>query len=311
MAEYITGQELRKYVAEKVKKYTGDVKTVFDGAVGSGQLEQYVNPEIIYGCDIQKESVETALYNFPNSKIEKISFFNYRNDIEADCVIMNPPFSIKFKDLSEEEQANVQEQFEWKKSGNVDDMFVLMSLKYTKRYGFYIMFPGVGYRNSEKKFREVIGNRIAELNIIDNAFDDTSISVLFLVIDKEKTTDEVYREKIDMINGTAILNSDTVKIEKDRWEQIAVESEIEEIDIDATVEETSSALVGFVKNRMELDLFLAKEFGLKIDILGNIKKIRKICSDTEKDFRSIKSKNIEKEINLETLKLFTNVGVKL
>lgn len=39
-AEYITGDELRRYVADKVKKYVGNDVTVFDGACGSGQLEQ-------------------------------------------------------------------------------------------------------------------------------------------------------------------------------------------------------------------------------------------------------------------------------
>jgi len=53
-AEYITGQELRKYLAEKVKKYVGEDITVFDGAVGSGQLEQHIKPKWIYGVEIQK-----------------------------------------------------------------------------------------------------------------------------------------------------------------------------------------------------------------------------------------------------------------
>ena len=45
LAEYITGTELRKYVARKVKQYLNiENPTVFDGAVGSGQLEQFVEP---------------------------------------------------------------------------------------------------------------------------------------------------------------------------------------------------------------------------------------------------------------------------
>ncbi len=43
-AEYITGSELRKYTAEKVKKYCGDNPAVNDGTAGSGQLEQFINP---------------------------------------------------------------------------------------------------------------------------------------------------------------------------------------------------------------------------------------------------------------------------
>ena len=195
LAEYIIGIELRKYVARKVKQYLNiENLTVFDGAVGSGQLEQFVNPAILYGVDVQENSINSARENFKNSELEVKSFFEYENEnLLVDCVIMNPPFSLKFKDLSEKEQKNIQKDFEWKKSGCVDDIFVLKSLKYTKRFGFYILFPGVGYRKTEQQFRELIGNNLAELNRIDNAFTDTNISVLFIVVDKEKTNNKVFR----------------------------------------------------------------------------------------------------------------------
>ena len=48
------------------------------------------------------------------------------------------------------------------------------------------MFPGIAYRQSEKKMRELVGNNLVELNEIQNGFEDTSINVIFLVIDKEK-----------------------------------------------------------------------------------------------------------------------------
>ena len=37
---------------------------------------------------------------------------------------MNPPFSIEFKSLADEEKENIQKEFDWKKSGKVDDIFV-------------------------------------------------------------------------------------------------------------------------------------------------------------------------------------------
>ena len=107
---------------------------------------------------------------------------------------MNPPFSIEFKSLTDEEKENIQKEFGWKKSGKVDDIFVLKSLKYTKRFAFYILFPGVCYRKTEQKFRELIGNNLVELNIVRNAFDDTSIEVIFIVIDKEKASRELEQE---------------------------------------------------------------------------------------------------------------------
>ncbi|MCK3935699.1 SAM-dependent methyltransferase, partial [Streptococcus suis] len=41
-AEYITSPVLRQYLADKVKRYCGDDVSVFDGAAGSGQLEQFI-----------------------------------------------------------------------------------------------------------------------------------------------------------------------------------------------------------------------------------------------------------------------------
>ncbi len=235
LAEYITGTELRKYVAKKVKQYVNlENPTVFDGAVGSGQLEQFVNPAILYGVDVQESSINSARQNFQSTELEVKSFFEYeRENFEVDCVIMNPPFSLKFKDLTEHEQNNIQKQFTWKKSGVVDDIFVLKSLEYTKRYAFYILFPGVGYRKTEETFRKLIGNNLAELNRIDNAFTDTGISVIFIVIDKEKNNNKVYREIYDCKLDKQILENEWILEDDCYWQQLQEEKEVEEVDINA------------------------------------------------------------------------------
>ena len=290
LAEYITGIELRKYVARKVKQYL-NIKnlTVFDGAVGSGQLEQFVNPAMLYGVDVQESSVNSAKQNFKNTELEVKSFFEYeRENFEVDCVIMNPPFSLKFKDLTEQEQKNIQKQFTWKKSGVVDDIFVLKSLEYTKRYAFYILFPGVGYRKTEEKFRELIGNKLAELNVISNAFTDTSIDVLFIVVDKNKITEEVYRELYDC-KLEKIIVSDTWKVDEYyKWEQIREKKEIEEIDINALNKQISELWINRVDKNLELDLFLIKECGADIDFVGNIRRLKAIIEKFENRFRSKK-----------------------
>ena len=261
-AEYITGKELREYVATKVKKYVGENPIIFDGAIGSGQLEQYCNPAKIYGVEIQSESCEAVKENYLNVDIENKSFFNYmRNNFIADCVIMNPPFSIKFKDLSEEEQANIKSEFDWKKSGVVDDIFVLKSLKYTKRYGFYILFPGVGYRSSEKKFREIVGNSLQELNMIENAFEDTSIGVLFIVVDKEKTDNKVIKELYDCKTKNLLKIEETDLEEDFRWQSTQLEKEREKIDIVTLSDEINQLSLSNLEKGLEVELFRHRVFG--------------------------------------------------
>ena len=287
LAEYITGTELRKYVARKVKQYLNiENPTVFDGAVGSGQLEQFINLSILYGVDIQENSINSARENFKNTELEIQSFFEYEKaGLLVDCVIMNPPFSLKFKDLSDTEQKNIQKQFSWKKSGVVDDIFVLKSLKYTKRYGFYILFPGVGYRRTEQQFRELIGNNLAELNRIDNAFTDTTISVLFIVVDKEKTNNKVFREIYDCKLDKQILEDEWILEDDYSWQQLQEEKEVEEVDINALNTHASELWISGVKKNLELDLFLVQECGANIDVSGNIKKLKSICKEFERKLR--------------------------
>lgn len=287
LAEYITGTELRKYVAKKVKQYINlENLTVFDGAVGSGQLEQFVNPSILYGVDVQENSINSAKQNFKNTELEVKSFFEYeRENFEVDCVIMNPPFSLKFKDLTEQEQKNIQKQFTWKKSGVVDDIFVLKSLEYTKRYAFYILFPGVGYRKTEETFRKLIGNNLAELNRIDNAFTDTGISVIFIVIDKEKNNNKVYREIYDCKLDKQILEDEWILEDDCYWQQPQEEREVEEVDINALNTKASELWISGVKKNLELDLFLVQECNANIDISGNIKRLKSICKEFERKLR--------------------------
>ena len=272
-AEYITGQELRKYTARKIHHYVDDHPTVFDGAIGSGQLEQFVSPSFLTGVELQESACETFEMNhelFPNRSIHNMSFFNFKDEVVADCVVMNPPFSIKFKDLSEEEQSNIQEEFPWKKSGVVDDVFVLKSLKHTSRYGFYILFPGVGYRKTETMFRTLIGNQLQELNVIRNAFEDTSIDVLFLVIDKNKTSQVCKREIYDCKLQKVVVEDEWDILE--RWETITEEVEQEEIDIDEVNNSLENAVISHLQRYLECNLLLIQAFKAPIDYLGFINK---------------------------------------
>ena len=307
IAEYITGTELRKYVARKVKQYLNiENPTVFDGAIGSGQLEQFVNPAMLYGVDVQENSINSAKENFKNAELEVKSFFEYeKENLLVDCAIMNPPFSIKFKDLSDAEQKNIQSEFEWKKSGCVDDIFVLKSLKYTKRYGFYILFPGVGYRTTEKMFRSIIGNKLVELNRIDNAFTDTGISVLFIVVDKEKTNNKVFREIYDCKLDKQILEDEWILEDDCYWQQLQEEKEVEAVDINDLNTKASELWISGVKKNLELDLFLVQECGANIDVSGNIKKLKSICKEFERKLRCCRNYKSSMSVSEKQLKLLS------
>lgn len=305
LAEYITGTELRQYLARKVKKYIKiDNLVIFDGAVGSGQLEQFINPSKVYGVDIQEQSVLTARQNYKDTDLEIKSFFNYnRNDFIADAVVMNPPFSIEFKSLTDKEKENIQKEFSWKKSGKVDDIFVLKSLKYTKRFAFYILFPGVCYRKTEQKFRELVGNNLTELNLIRNAFDDTSIEVIFIIIDKEKTSRELEQEIYDCKLKKQIHHEISEIPENFRWEMPHEVIKKEEIDILSLESEIERVEFEKFKNGLKQDLLLIINLGADINIENKIKKRKKFLNDFEKEVK--KALRVGKvEYTIEELKLF-------
>nr|DAR72308.1 MAG TPA: N-6 DNA Methylase [Caudoviricetes sp.] len=259
-AEYITGKELRQYAAEKIKKYVPNLKSIFDGAAGSGQLEEYVKPEKFVAVEIQKSAADVLKENYINSRVYNKSFFQFDEDVICDAVLMNPPFSMKLKEQDEEDIKAIQKEFPWKKSGVVDDIFLLKSLNFTKRYGFYIMFPGITYRRAELKMRELIGNSLLELNTIENAFEDTSISVIFIVIDKEKNTNTYHSELYDCKTKT-IKAEQEITLEKDlnTWERATFIEEKEKIDIVKLEAEIKRLHERNIARINELDRFIKEE----------------------------------------------------
>lgn len=284
-AEYITGKELRKYLADKINRYCGKAVSVFDGAAGSGQLEQYLKLKEFHAVEIQEEACEALKYNYPKAIVSNTSFFQYDSDYQADAVAMNPPFSLKFKDLSEDDRQAVQLEFPWKKSGVVDDVFMLKAMKYTKRFGFFIMFPGIAYRGAEKKMRKLIGNRLAELNAVRNGFEDTNIEVLFLVIDKEKTNSDVHREIYDA-KLKKVVYTDSCQLSDDYYWEITREPPVkEEIDIDAVNKELDDLAVNHLEKHLMTNLLVIQQFQADIDYLAFIRRCRDLLDQYETYYR--------------------------
>ena len=289
--EFITGKELRQYVAKKVLEYVGENPTVFDGAVGSGQLEQFVNPTKIYAVEIQEKACNALKENFENVDVENKSFFNYtREDTLADCVIMNPPFSLTYKGLTLEEQANITKAFTWKKSGKLDDIFILKALKYTTRFAFFVVPLGITYRNTEEKFRQLIGNTLVELNVVKNAFEDTSIDVGFLVIDKEKTTSEVKKEIFDCKTNNCEFREEGDLEEEEKqyhkWMLPHVPIKEPEIDINKVNFDLKNNTIEGFRASLEVNKVLQK-IGVETYSLDIIQEIRKICDEYELIFKEV------------------------
>lgn len=122
------------------------------------------------------------------------------------------------------------------------------------------MFPGITYRRTELKMREVVGNSLLELNTIENAFEDTSIPVIFIVIDKEKNTNTYHSELYDCKTKT-IKAEQEITLEKDlnAWERATFIEEKEKIDIVKLEAEIKRLHERNIARLNELDRFIEEE----------------------------------------------------
>lgn len=251
-AEYITNDNLRRLIANKIKEYCGEVPlVVFDCASGSGQLAQYINMSLYRAVEIQAEPLEALKQNFSNTETHNMSFFQYDDQCNNDIAICNYPFSLKLKDLPLDDVMAIQAKYPFKKNGVVDDIFMLKSLENSKRFGFFVASSGVCYRSSEREFRRIIGNNLAELNKCDNCFDDTSISVSLIIIDKQKNSETYkatqYDGKTDKIIGT-----DTLIIDSDNWRHYSPPIKTEPINIDETEDIIYNSRINSLKSFLKM-----------------------------------------------------------
>lgn len=248
LAEFITSKSLRKLVSSKVHEYLGDMPvTVFDGAVGSGQLEEFVKLKHLVGIDIQQESIEALIHNFGDRCTGIVGdFFRVESGVDGlfDCVVMNPPFSLKCTD-------SIDSMPYTKKTGVLDECFyVLASMK--SRFSFFVCFPGVGYRRTEQKMRDYFGNNVSEIITVSSAFEDTSIDVLLVVIDKNKKSQQVSVSLYSCRDNEYKVHPHDEILDITNWNKAVIEIEREKIDIISLTNEVNELSR---KNRNALDLF--------------------------------------------------------
>lgn len=80
----------------------------------------------------------------------------------------------------------------------------------------FIAFPGIGYRRQEFKYREYLTPFVKEIGLLENCnFETTSISVLYILIDKQNTGGTLSFRK-DFKSGEYAEKK--IKLDADNWE---------------------------------------------------------------------------------------------
>ena len=192
-AEFITPQPLRKWFAEQIHEKYQDIGSIFDPAVGSGQLMQYIKAEHYIGNDVNERALQAFSENFKQSERYLSNYF--KNEVIGyDIAVSNYPFSLNAKDVFEN-IPNELEQFypKGKVTGKADWPFIIRSFMRAEKAGFYLGFPGISYRSNEQKFRDFLieNNYVERYGKLKNCkFEATSIDLMYLELIKNRPVDK-------------------------------------------------------------------------------------------------------------------------
>lgn len=103
-----------------------------------------------------------------------------------------------------------------------------------------------------KKMRDYFGNNVAEIITVSSAFEDTSIDVLLVVIDKNKKSQEVSVSLYSCKDNEYKVHPHDEILDITNWNKAAIEIEREKIDIISLTNEVNELSR---KNRNALDSF--------------------------------------------------------
>lgn len=200
--EFYTPKYITNMIANMVIQEESE--NVYDPYSGSGNLLLSANKnKKLKTMGIEKNinmynicMTNLLLHNIENKDIQ-CQEYNLKKDMKFDIILSNPPFSQKgwHKEMSEEDKKYI-EDMGLPKTAVGDYAYVLTMLKTLNKDGkMAVILPhGVLFRENEIKVREnlVQSNYIdAIIGLPENMFYSTRISVIVLVLLKNKKDDEV------------------------------------------------------------------------------------------------------------------------
>ena len=183
--------------------------TVYDPTCGSGGLLLKVNEALQASCFGQEMNVSTAAIAKMNMYVHQVDgqiergntltdpkFVEGERVQQFDCVVANPPFSVKKWGTQEQDKYKRFDKWGKLPKSQGDYAFLLHCIESIKPdgVGVVILAPGTLYRQqAEKKIREKIidaGIVKAIIHLPANLFYNTSISTVMWVIDKRNEPGE-------------------------------------------------------------------------------------------------------------------------
>ena len=286
-------ETLKKYVPFKPKK-------VYDPTCGAGNLLAVFDDDIEkYGQELYEDQLNIAaerLKNFHGYAGDTLIDDGFKDE-KFDCIVGNPPFSIKWEQNPNDERFN--------KAGvlpppsKADYAFLLHILHHLSDDGIAVVlnFPGILYRgNKAGKVREwfVRNNYIEKVIAIPkDKFVDTNISTCILVLRKNKETTDIFFEDTE----TGATHAATFEeIEKNNFNLSVhtyayIEEEKEKIDIQTLNAELRECDVKHIIANLEYDYQICKLEGDMLAHRNFVKTVKRAVEEYEKRLEEEENNN--------------------
>ncbi len=284
-------------VAEKLKTYIDiEPKTVYDPTCGAGNLLRVFPDDVKkYGQELDAEQLQIIdIPNFTGYAGDTLKADKFKG-IKFDCIVANPPFSIKWQPDELKEDVRFCDCAALPPPSKADWAFMLHILNHLSNEGVAVVleFPGILYRGQrEGKVRRwfVENNYIDRVaNVPGNTFEDTSIATCIVVLKKNRETTDIIFE-----DGERIETVPLSEIEENDFNlsvNIYLPEEVEKEYIDPIVLENEARwhFLEILKKELDFDKMVCEMEGLSIKPFLNA--IRAVVGEYDK--KTIKAKELE------------------
>lgn len=270
-------------LAKRLLNYVDiEPKTVYDPTCGCGNLVKAFSENVKkYGQELDEEQL--ALIN-------DVNFIGYTGDtlmddgfldMKFDCIVANPPFSVKWKPDELKEDARFKGK-PMPPPSKADWAFMLHILHHLSDDGVAVVleFPGILYRGQkEGKVRQWF----IEHNYIDrvvhvprHTFEDTSIATCIVVLRKNRTTTDIIfeNEKKEVVVPLQEVVANDYILSVNNY--IPDEIQKEEVDIDDVNKQNVMQLLKQVDATFQSLIALSKIFDDNFYILELEKGLKEI-----------------------------------
>ena len=284
-------------LAEKLKSYVDiEPESVYDPTCGSGALlKVFPDNAKKYGQELDGEQLGLInINNFKGYVGDTLTDDGFAG-MEFDCIIANPPFSVKWNPEQLREDVRFKDCPALPPPSKADWAFMLHILHHLAEDGIAVVlgFPGILYRRNKEAIvrKYFIENNFIErvVQVPGNTFEDTAISTCILVLRKNKnTTDIIFEdEKHQATVPQAVVAENDYVLSVNSY--IENETPNEVIDIDSVNRTVVLDLLKKVENTFVLLVSLQQNFKENF----YIDELRQGLEDILKKYQKIE-KNVDK-----------------